>query len=111
MYKRQLPNVLIEAQSVGTAVVSTPAGGARECFLIEKTGKLLTCLETVDSDEVAAAISEVFDWSNTRGYDPSHAVKFARETYSVSAALAAYMGHCGIPEDEAQRLSILETRS
>lgn len=106
-----LPNVLIEAQSVGTAVVSTPAGGARECFLIEKTGKLLTCLETVDSDEVAAAISEVFDWSNTRGYDPSHAVKFARETYSVSAALAAYMGHCGIPEDEAQRLSILETRS
>lgn len=37
-----LPNVLIEAQSLGLPVVSTPAGGSSETFLDGETGWLVT---------------------------------------------------------------------
>lgn len=46
-----LPNVLIEAQYLGVPVVSTPAGGASECFIEGVTGHVLGCADKTDLDE------------------------------------------------------------
>jgi glycosyltransferase involved in cell wall biosynthesis len=46
-----LPNVLIEAQYLGVPVVSTPAGGASECFIEGVTGHLLGSADKTDLDE------------------------------------------------------------
>lgn len=46
-----LPNVLIEAQLLGVPVVSTPAGGAAECFVEGVTGHILGCADKTDLDE------------------------------------------------------------
>ena len=45
-----LPNVLIEAQYLGVPVVSTPAGGASECFIEGVTGHVLNCADKTDLD-------------------------------------------------------------
>jgi glycosyltransferase involved in cell wall biosynthesis len=50
-----MPNVLIEAQSLGVPVVSTPAGGAAETFS-EETGCLLPSAQTVDPAHVTQAL-------------------------------------------------------
>src|SRR5262249_33513754 len=50
-----MPNVLIEAQSLGVPVVSTPAGGAAGPFL-GGTGSLLGSAETVDPAQAAEAL-------------------------------------------------------
>jgi glycosyltransferase involved in cell wall biosynthesis len=46
-----LPNVLIEAQYLGVPVVSTPAGGASECFIEGVTGHILGSADRTDFDE------------------------------------------------------------
>ncbi|MBC7833014.1 MAG: glycosyltransferase, partial [Hyphomicrobium sp.] len=51
-----LPNVLIEAQMAGTMVVSTPAGGAAECFIEGKTGRILDEAEKPDLDHACDCI-------------------------------------------------------
>lgn len=53
-----LPNVLIEAQGFGVPVISTDAGGSRETFVDEVTGKLLT---NEDEEKIS---SEIIDWLN-----------------------------------------------
>jgi glycosyltransferase involved in cell wall biosynthesis len=50
-----MPNVLIEAQSLGVPVVSTPAGGAAETFS-EETGSLLPSAEAADPVHVAQTL-------------------------------------------------------
>jgi glycosyltransferase involved in cell wall biosynthesis len=56
-----LPNVLIEAQILGVPVVSTPAGGAEECFVNGVTGHLLANADSPDLDEACAAIARYVD--------------------------------------------------
>lgn len=51
-----LPNVLIEAQMAGTAVVSTPAGGASECFIEGVTGRILNDAERPDFEHACDCI-------------------------------------------------------
>gem|GEM_PF-1628863 len=51
-----LPNVLIEAQSMGVPVISTNAGGARETFLEGKTGRMV---DSFNVDELADAVCDV----------------------------------------------------
>jgi len=46
-----LPNVLIEAQYLGVPVVSTPAGGASECFMEGVTGHILGSADRTDFEE------------------------------------------------------------
>lgn len=46
-----LPNVLIEAQYLGVPVVSTPAGGASECFIEGVTGHILGSADRTDFEE------------------------------------------------------------
>ena len=103
-----LPNVLIEAQSMGTAVVSTPAGGAEECFVLEETGKLVSCLETVDPDEIAEAVLDVLSWPEGRGYRPEQAQLFAEERYSICASLRQFLRLCGL--DDADCAGLLDER-
>ncbi|WP_376092742.1 glycosyltransferase [Roseomonas sp. CCTCC AB2023176] len=51
-----LPNVLLEAQSVGVAVVTTPAGGAQETVLC---GHILASAATPDLDDAARRVLEL----------------------------------------------------
>jgi len=51
-----LPNVLIEAQSMGVPVISTNAGGAKETFLDTVTGLLV---DSSDPNVIAGAVCEV----------------------------------------------------
>ena len=51
-----LPNVLIEAQSMGVPVVSTDAGGANETFLDQVTGVLV---QSSEPETIAQAVCEV----------------------------------------------------
>ncbi|MDF8332095.1 glycosyltransferase [Novosphingobium cyanobacteriorum] len=51
-----LPNVLIEAQFLGVPVVSTPAGGAAECFIEGVTGHILNCADKTDLDEACEKV-------------------------------------------------------
>lgn len=51
-----LPNVLIEAQYLGVPVVSTPAGGASECFIEGVTGHILSSADRTDFEEACEKV-------------------------------------------------------
>lgn len=56
-----LPNVLIEAQFLGVPVVSTPAGGASECFIDGETGYILSELEEPDLLEACEKVAKLIE--------------------------------------------------
>jgi Vi polysaccharide biosynthesis protein TviE len=62
-----LPNVLIEAQYLGVPVVSTPAGGASECFIEGVTGHILGCAEKPDLGEACEKVAAL----RGRAQDPA----------------------------------------
>ena len=62
-----LPNVLIEAQYLGVPVVSTPAGGASECFIEGVTGHILGCADKTDLDEACEKVQALVG----RAHDPA----------------------------------------
>lgn len=62
-----LPNVLIEAQYLGVPVVSTPAGGASECFIEGVTGHILGCADKTDLDEACEKVQALVG----RAQDPA----------------------------------------
>ena len=53
-----LPNVIIEAQYSGVPVLTTNAGGARECIIEGETGIV------VDSDSVELMVSKLLEMIN-----------------------------------------------
>lgn len=57
-HQEGLPNVLIEAQSIGTPVISTEAGGARETMENGKTGWIV---ESRRVEEISNKVIEVLD--------------------------------------------------
>ena len=89
-----LPNVLIEAQLQGVPVVSTPAGGAGECFVQNVTGHLLDDLEHPDLTEACDKIESIVD--RMRGNDvlKQHSRQRARELFSLDAMLTKFLGLC-----------------
>lgn len=89
-----LPNVLIEAQYLGVPVVSTPAGGASECFIEGVTGHILGCADRTDLDEacekvhalVGRAQDEAIFGPATRDFlDPHFAVGRMLENFMAVA--------------------------
>src|SRR5262249_45052247 len=83
-----MPNVLIEAQSVGVPVVSTPAGGAAETFS-DETGSLLPSAEFVDPIQVADALMR---WKLDRAArsDVSRkAIEWCKSRFSLEAMIEA----------------------
>ncbi len=84
-----LPNVLIEAQFHGVPVVSTPAGGAAECFIVGETGHLLADSETPDLDESCAYIRAlVADRSNIA----ERAAAFVARKFAIPTMLDRFVG-------------------
>jgi glycosyltransferase involved in cell wall biosynthesis len=56
-----LPNVVIEAQLAGRAVLATPAGGTGEVIRDGETGVLLSSAEGVTSEEILAALARILE--------------------------------------------------
>ena len=78
-----LPNVLIEAQYLGVPVVSTPAGGASECFIEGVTGHILGCADKTDLNEACEKVHallgraqkpEIFEPATRDFLEPNFAV-------------------------------------
>jgi glycosyltransferase involved in cell wall biosynthesis len=89
-----LPNVLIEAQLLGVPVVSTPAGGAGECFIENVTGYLLGDVDHPDLNEACERIAAMVD--SIRGNDllREHSRHRARELFSLNAMLEKFLSLC-----------------
>lgn len=75
-----LPNVLIEAQSIGVPVISTNAGGAKETFIEGTTGMLV---DSSNPHDIATAVCEVLQNQAFRDSSISSGVKFVHDRYSV----------------------------
>jgi len=89
-----LPNVLIEAQYMSVPVVSTPAGGAVECFLEGVTGHLLGCAERTDLEEACEKVRplvgrardpNIFGPAKRDFLDPNFSVANMVEKFALSA--------------------------
>ena len=89
-----LPNVLIEAQLLGICVVSTPAGGAGECFIDGVTGHLLGCAENPDLNDACEKIEHLVLSAQADATVRERARQRAAELFSVEAMLATFMSLC-----------------
>jgi len=75
-----LPNVLIEAQSMGIPVISTNAGGARETFVNKQTGILV---ENSDPEVIANAVCDVITQQEYKQRAQTMGRDFVVERFSV----------------------------
>ena len=89
-----LPNVLIEAQILGVPVVSTPAGGAGECFVNGRTGHLLGCANNPDLSDACAAIQHYVDLHLVGDEALIEGQTRARELFSISSAQRNFARLC-----------------
>jgi glycosyltransferase involved in cell wall biosynthesis len=97
-----LPNVLIEAQFLGVPVVSTPAGGAAECFIEGVTGHILGSAEKTDLDEACVKVQALLG----RAHDPAIFEPATRDfldaKFSVPRMLENFVStSCGIVTESA----------
>ncbi|KUR73584.1 hypothetical protein AQZ52_01015 [Novosphingobium fuchskuhlense] len=97
-----LPNVLIEAQFLGVPVVSTPAGGAAECFIEGVTGHILGSADKTDLDEACAKVRALVG----RAHDPAIFEPATRDfldaKFSVPRMLENFVStSCGIITESA----------
>jgi glycosyltransferase involved in cell wall biosynthesis len=89
-----LPNVLIEAQLLGIPVVSTPAGGAGECFVENVTGHLLDDLDHPNLNEACEKIESMVDLMRSNDVLKQHSRQRARELFSLNAMLDKFLSLC-----------------
>jgi glycosyltransferase involved in cell wall biosynthesis len=89
-----LPNVLIEAQMLGVATLSTPAGGAGECFVDGVTGHLLECAEKPDLQAACDRLAVLVDRCRADAATRQHARDRARLLFSVSAMTSTFNELC-----------------
>ncbi|MEI6641075.1 MAG: glycosyltransferase [Novosphingobium sp.] len=97
-----LPNVLIEAQFLGVPVVSTPAGGAAECFIEGVTGHILGSADKTDLDEACTKVRALVG----RAHDPEIFEPATRDfldaKFSVPRMLENFVStSCGIFTESA----------
>jgi glycosyltransferase involved in cell wall biosynthesis len=97
-----LPNVLIEAQFLGVPVVSTPAGGAAECFIEGVTGHILGCADKTDLDEACAKTRALVGRAQLADvFEPAER-DFLDRKFSVSRMLENFVStSCGIVTESA----------
>lgn len=91
-----LPNVLIEAQMAGAAVVSTPAGGASECFIEGTTGRILDQAETPDLDNACDCIDAMVAamTGDERQARSQIAKAYAADKFSVARMIGQFARSC-----------------
>lgn len=87
-----LPNVLIEAQLLGVPVVSTPAGGAGECFQEDVTGHLLADAEHPDMHEACEKVASLIDRCDDELKEKSR--HRAKMLFSLDTMLGKFLGLC-----------------
>ncbi|MFD2235137.1 glycosyltransferase [Phaeospirillum tilakii] len=80
-----LPNVLIEAQAIGTPVVTTPAGGAGETLAHGETGWLLERDDAPHAAEVVLRLLRDPEWRRRAG---EQARAFVRQRFGLERMLA-----------------------
>ena len=86
-----LPNVLIEAQYLGVPVVSTPAGGAAECFIEGVTGHVLSCAEKTDLDEACAKVQALLGRAQDARVFEAATRDFLDPNFSISKMLENFL--------------------
>jgi glycosyltransferase involved in cell wall biosynthesis len=85
-----LPNVLIEAQLKSVPVVTTPAGGACECFVDGVSGLGLEAVEPVNFQQAVAAAVDLADSSKEDLFTPQ--VKtYLHENFAVEAMIERFV--------------------
>lgn len=89
-----LPNVLIEAQLLGVPVVSTPAGGAGECFEENVTGHLLGDVEHPDLHEACDKVVSMVDLIRSNEDLRGHSRQRAQTLFSLDAMLSKFLSLC-----------------
>jgi glycosyltransferase involved in cell wall biosynthesis len=89
-----LPNVLIEAQLLGVPVVSTPAGGAGECFVENVTGHLLGDVEHPDLHEACDKVESMVDRVRNDAELREHSRHRAQTLFSLDAMLSKFLSLC-----------------
>lgn len=89
-----LPNVLIEAQLQGVPVVSTPAGGAGECFVENETGHLLSDVVHPDLHEACEKVTSMVDKVRSNEDLGAHSRRRAQKLFSLEAMLTKFLSLC-----------------
>ena len=82
-----LPNVLIEAQSLGIPVVSTIAGGSPETFVDGRTGFLS---ENDDSNSIAGAVKLILQDVKWRSMAREESPDFVKDNFSIEKMADEY---------------------
>ncbi|WP_250535912.1 glycosyltransferase [Caballeronia sp. AZ10_KS36] len=100
-----LPNVLIEAQMLGVATLSTPAGGAGECFVDGVTGHLLECAEQPDLQAACDKLAALVDRCKADEATCEHARHRARMLFSVNAMLSKFAELCASTVQGAESIA------
>ena len=97
-----LPNVLIEAQFLGVPVVSTPAGGASECFIEGVTGHILGSADKTDLDEAVVKVRALVGRAQKPEiFEPAER-DFLDRKFSVPRMLENFVStSCGIVTESA----------
>jgi glycosyltransferase involved in cell wall biosynthesis len=89
-----LPNVLIEAQLLGVPVISTPAGGAGECFVENETGHLLSDVDHPDLHEACEKVTSMVDKVCSNDELKVHSRQRAQKLFSLDAMLCKFLSLC-----------------
>ncbi|MGB6009626.1 glycosyltransferase [Castellaniella sp.] len=89
-----LPNVLIEAQLLGVPVISTPAGGAGECFVENETGHLLSDVVHPDLHEACEKVTSMVNKAQSNEDVGVHSRRRAQRLFSLEAMLAKFLSLC-----------------
>ncbi|MGE8637729.1 MAG: glycosyltransferase [Achromobacter sp.] len=89
-----LPNVLIEAQLLGVPVISTPAGGAGECFVEDETGHLLSDVDHPDLHEACGKVASMVDRVRSNAQLRAQSRERAQKLFSLDAMLTKFLGLC-----------------
>lgn len=89
-----LPNVLIEAQLLGVPVISTPAGGAGECFVENETGHLLSDVDHPDMHEACEKVTSMVDKVRSNEDLRVQSRQRAQKLFSLEAMLTNFLSLC-----------------